>query len=355
MTTKTMGYDYKNYVLIISSNNNMTTKTIILKKKGGAMENNLIVKSNDLIQARYELNLNEQKIILYAVSKLDRDIENFNILNLDIRDFFKLLGTTKERYTEIREVVRDLRKKEVIINTDEGEIITGWLSSIYYKKNKGIIELEFSKNLVPYLLQLKEKFTRYELKNILYLNNKHSIRIYELLKQYENIGNRTFTVDEIKEILMLKGQYERFSNFESRVLKPTMEEINDYTDLKVSYEKVKKGRAIYSIRYKIELKEIDDYKTYLEDTYNIKDIKTGAGLQDENFNSKQIMNLYEVACNKMGGDYETEIDILSYININYKAMLEKDNILNRYAYLRDMLEHDRAKAMVYIRINKKAL
>ena len=269
------------------------------------MENNLVVKSNELVQARYDLSLNEQKIILYAISKLDREKEDFNILSLDIRDFFKLLGTTKERYTEVREIVRELRKKEVIINTDKGEIITGWLSSMEYVKNKGIIELEFSKKLIPYLLQLKEKFTRYQLKNILYLRNKHSIRIYELLKQYENIGNRTFTVDELKKILMLEGQYNRFSNFESRVLKPTMEEINDYTDLKVSYEKIKKGRAIHSIKYKIELKEIDDYKAYLEENYNIKDIKARAGLQDENFNSKQIMELYEIACNKMGGDYES--------------------------------------------------
>lgn len=223
-----------------------------------------------------------------------------------------------------------------------------------YVKNKGIIELEFSKKLIPYLLQLKEKFTRYQLKNILRLSNKHSIRIYELLKQYENIGNRTFTVDELKKILMLEGQYKAFTDFDKRVLKPTMEEINDYTDLKVSYEKIKKGRAIHSIKYKIELKEIDDYKAYLEENYNIKDIKARAGLQDENFNSKQIMELYEIACNKMGGDYESEIDILSYININYKAMLEKDNILNRYAYLKDMLEHDRAKAIVYIREHKKS-
>ena len=318
------------------------------------MENNLIVKSNDLVQARYELSLNEQKIILYAVSKLDEKQEDFNIIKLDIREFFKLLGTSKERYSEIREIVKELREKTLIINTDEGELITGWLASMFYKKNTGTIELEFSKNLVPYLLQLKEKFTRYQLKNILYLSNKHSIRIYELLKQYENIGNRTFTVDELKKILMLEGQYKAFTDFDKRVLKPTMEEINDYTDLKVSYEKVKKGRAIYSIRYKIELKEIDDYKAYLEENYNIKDIQLGAGLQDENFNSKQIMNLYEVACNKMGGDYESEIDILSYININYKAMLEKDNILNRYAYLKDMLEHDRAKAIVYIREHKKS-
>jgi len=318
------------------------------------MRDNLVVKSNELVQARYDLSLNEQKIILYAVSKLDRNKDNFNVIELDIQEFTSLLGTKGKRYDEIRTAARGLREKEIIINTDDKEYITGWLSSITFHKNSGKIKLRFDDDLVPYLLQLKEKFTRYQLKNILYLRNKHSIRIYELLKQYENIGNRTFTVDELKKILMLEGQYKAFTDFDKRVLKPTMEEINDYTDLKVSYEKIKKGKAIHSIKYKIELKEIDDYKAYLEENYNIKDIKARAGLQDENFNSKQIMELYEIACNKIGGDYESEIDILSYININYKAMLEKDNILNRYAYLKDMLEHDRAKAIVYIREHKKS-
>lgn len=319
------------------------------------MENDLIVKSNDLVQARYDLSLNEQKIILYAASKLDRNKEQFNILTLNIRDFFNLLGTTKERYTEIRETVRELRRKEVIINTGNGEIITGWLSSIEYIRDTGVIELEFSKKLIPYLLQLKERFTRYQLKNILYLSNKHSIRIYELLKQYEGIGKRSFTVTELKEILMLQSQYNRFYDFERYVLKPTVEEINDYTDIKVSYEKIRKGRSIHEIRYSIEPKKVCKYIEYLEDNYNIKDMKVNTGLQDENFNSEQMIKLYEIAINKLDEDLEDEKDIYSYININYKAMLEKDNIINRYSYLIDMLEHDRANAIVYIRTNKKAL
>ena len=78
------------------------------------MEKNLVVKHNDLIEAKYDLNLNELKIILYAVSKLDREKEKFNLLTLNIREFFNLLGTTQERYSEIREIIKELRKKEII-------------------------------------------------------------------------------------------------------------------------------------------------------------------------------------------------------------------------------------------------
>ena len=320
------------------------------------MENinkHLVVKSNNLIQARYDLNLNEQKIILYAVSKLDRSKDNFNIIPIEVKKFYKLLGTSTERYTELREMIIKLREKTLIIETDEGEIITGWISSLEYKRDKGIIELEFSHKLIPYLLQLKKQFTRYQIKNILYLSNKHSIRIYELLKQYETIGERTFTIDEIKKILLLENQYSRFSNFENWILKPTMEEINEHTDILISYEKIKKGRSIEAIKYSIKPKKVNDYEKFLEETYNIKDMKLQAGLQEENFNSEQFMKIYEVASNRMIEYYETERDILSYININYKYMLEKDNIINRFSYLIDTLENDRARAIVYIRAEKK--
>lgn len=318
------------------------------------MSNSLIVKANDLIQARYELTLNEQKIILYAVSKLDTNKDNFNIISLNVKEFFKLLNTSTERYTELREIVKELISKTLVIDTGEGEIISTWLSSLEYKRNTGVIELEFSNKLIPYLLQLKKNFTRYQIKNILYLSNKHSIRIYELLKQYETISKRTFKVYELKKILLLENQYSRFYDFERYVLTPTMEEINEHTDILISYEKIKRGRSIDSIKYTIKPKLINEEEKYLNELYNIKDMKLESGLDKENFNSEQFMKLYTVASNKMQDEYETGKDILSYININYKEMLKKNNIVNRFSYLMDMLENDRARAIFYIRTNKKS-
>lgn len=320
------------------------------------MKNDLVVKSNDLIQARYKLSLNEQKVLLHSISKLNRDKPEMNIIPIRLGNFIELLGTTKYRYKEVRDIITDLRDRQLIIDTGNGEIITSWLVSIEYKRNIGMVELEFSHKLIPYLLQLKEKFTRYQIKNILYMNNKYSIRIYELLKQYETIGKRTLGVKELKQMLQIESQYKRFYDFEKRVLEPTMEEINNHTDIKVSYEKLKKSRSISEIKYSIEPKRSCEYKKYLEETYNIKDMKKEAGLEDENFNSEQMIKIYEIACQKMEYEQESKSDILSYININYKEMMKKkDSIRNRFSYLLDMLKNDRAKAVVYIRANKKAL
>lgn len=313
------------------------------------MENNLVVKSNKLIQARYKLSLNEQKIILYAVSKLDREKEKFNILQIETNKFVKLLGTSQFRYTEVKELVSELMKKQVSIQTEKSDLIVNWVSSIEYLNNLGIIELEFSEKLIPYLLQLKKQFTRYELKNILSLKNKHSIRLYELLKQYETIGKRKFELKELKEILMLKGQYERIYDFKKYVIEPSRDEINQHTDISIDYQDIKTGRRITGILFKIQSKDQDEkvYIEYLNETYNIKEMKSAMGLIQENFSTKQIINIYTKAVSKL--EQEEEKDIFKYIKLNYLYI--QDKAKNSYSYLLKALENDYAAAIAQVSLD----
>ena len=313
------------------------------------MKKNLVVKHNDLIEAKYDLNLNELKIILYAVSKLDRDKEKFNLLTLNIREFFNLLGTTQERYSEIREIIKELRKKEIIVKKDGNELIVGWLSSIEYLGDQGEIELEFSEKLMPYLLQLKERFTRYELKNVLYFKNKYSIRIYELLKQYEKIGKREINIKELRGYLGIKeGEYKRFDNFDRVILKGTKEEINEHTDIEINYEKIKTGRRITSILFTIEAKDQDKkvYIDFLNEFYDIKEMKFKMGLKEENFSTEQVMSVYEKAVEKAGNE---DIDLFEYVRLNYNYI--KSKARNKYSYLLKALENDYASAIGQISLD----
>lgn len=117
-------------------------------------KNGLVVKNDVLIQARHDLSLIEQKLILYAVSMLDREREYFSILPLRISEFSDIDGSLTS-YSEIREVVLGIMDKTICIPTENGELITGWIASLEYKYESGIIELEFSKKLMPYFIQLK--------------------------------------------------------------------------------------------------------------------------------------------------------------------------------------------------------
>ena len=312
------------------------------------MGNKLVVKANKLIEARYNLSLNEQKVILYAVSKLDREKDKFNILELETREFVKLLGTTSSRYVEIKKLVVGLMKKQVSIETVESDLVANWVSSIKHIKNTGIIELEFSENLMPYLLQLKKSFTRYELKNVLYLKNKYSIRIYELLKQYETIGKREFELEEFKKLLVIDNQYERFYDLNRFVLEKAKEEINDSTDLIIDYEKITRGRKIIGLLFKIESQdqEKEIYIDFLNEFYNIKEMKSKMGLGQENFSTEQIMAVYEKAVEKAGNE---DIDLFEYIRLNYNHI--KSKARNKYSYLLKALENDYASAIGQISLD----
>lgn len=313
------------------------------------MKNGLVVKSNDLIQARYDLSLLEQKIILYAVSMLDREREKFNILSLSVSEFSENLDGSLIRYSEIKEVVERLMDKKLYISTDDGELITHWVSSLEYKSGSGVIDLEFSEKLVPYLLQLKNRFTSYQLKNILYLKNKYSVRIYELLKQYQNMTTdyREFELDELKKILMIEeGQYERIYDLEKWVLKPVCEEINANTDINTSYEKVKKGRKVVGIRFYAQYAG-KEYKKYLEENYDIHDLKNRMGLDKENFNAQQIMELYGTAIDKT----QDRVDVFLYVKLNYVHMILNGTARNKFAYLKKALEEDYAKAYAQLKQN----
>lgn len=313
------------------------------------MSNKLVVKSNELISASYNLSLNEQKMALYAISKLDRDDSGFNSIEVNIRDFTDILNITDRNYEQIRDTARRLRKKEIIIDTDKFEYITGWFSSVTFVKDDGNITIKFDDDLVPYLLKLKNRFTRYELKNVLSMKSAYSIRLYELLKQYESIKKREINLDKLKECLgMEKDMYSRFYDLERRVLKVAKKEINKNTDLNIDYEKIKTGRKITSVLFRIEPKDKDKkvYIDFLNEFYDIKEMKLKMGLKNENFSPEQIMNLYEKAVEMAGNE---DIDLFEYIRLNYNHI--KGKARNKYSYLLNALENDYASAIGQINLD----
>ena len=308
------------------------------------VENAMITKHNQLIEARYNLNLNEQKIILYAVSKLDSiHQKEFNVVEIDIKDFTSLINTNEHKYSEIKNIVKNLMKKQVEIDTKEGNLVANWVSSIQYKKNTSKVELEFSVKLKPYLLQLKSHYKSYKLKNVIRFKNKYAIRVYELLKQYENMKSkeRTIKLDELKKMIGCEAQYNRFANFEQKVLIPSRSEILKHSDLCFEYEKIKDGRKIVAIKFKFEKNHSNIEKpTELEymiengdfDEYITNLRKDMPFLAMEFLSNKQINELYEIACEKCTDNP------YRYIEINYFYTKGQEIKTTVFSYLKEALK-----------------
>jgi len=222
------------------------------------MESNyLVTQSNNLIEARHNkpLTAREQKIVLTMVSMIEPSDADFKNYRISIREFTEMLGLEgKAKYTEIKEITKDLMSKSIEIpQEDGGWLLANWISSAKYIKGEGIIDLSFSPDLKPYMLQLKTAFTSYRLSNILSLNSTYSIRLYELMKKWQHLGKWRISIDVIREKMgAVTKSYSLYGNFKNKILLPAIEELNEKTDLQISFKEIKKGRSVVEIEFIIK-------------------------------------------------------------------------------------------------------
>jgi plasmid replication initiation protein len=220
-------------------------------------QSQLVVKHNDLIQkSKYNLTITQQKLIAYIISLIkptDKELKKYEV---SVSDFCQLCGIDKRYfYTDFKDLIDDLDNKAFWIETDEKLFKFRWFLKAEYMKKQGKVLLLLDDDVKKYLIDLKEKFTVYELYNILALKSKYSVRLYELFKSYAFQKEKVFLIDEFKELL-LATNYNNFKDFRNRVLEKAIDEINFYTDLDVSYETITKGRKVIAVKIYIKKKEM---------------------------------------------------------------------------------------------------
>ena len=223
----------------------------------------MVVKSNDLIQkSRFSLTTNQQKIILYLISKLKYKDTDFTECKVDIKDFCKVCGidlSNGRRYNELKNSIKQIADKSIWLEKENGdETLVRWIEKPTIHKNDGVITIRLDDDLKPYLLELKEKYTQYELIYTLKMKSKYSIRLYELLKsrQYDKLKEYTvkYSIDELKKLLDAEN-YKTFKDFRRRVLEKATEEINSYSDIFIDCLCIKQGKTITDIEIHIETKD----------------------------------------------------------------------------------------------------
>lgn len=223
------------------------------------MRNYKVVKSNDLIQkSRFQLALQEQKIILYMISKIKPDNDGFMEQEFSVLEFCRMCGietNSGKNYKNVKSAIKTLADKSVWIMMETGsETLVRWINKAWINKKSGIVKIRLDDDMKPYLLQLQERFTSYELLYTLAMKSQYSIRLYELLKSYEYRHRKIFDIVELKRILSADN-YNRFPDFKRKVLDISMREINELSDLTVTYEIIKEGRRYAKLDFSITLKK----------------------------------------------------------------------------------------------------
>lgn len=213
-------------------------------------QNFIVTKSNYFIgNSSYDLSTEEQRIILTLASMVQPEDEGFKPYDIKISEFLNLLGLKdRSKYSQLPVITKELMKKVFEIKEEKSTIQVAWLSSAEYNHETGVISLEFSPRLKPYLLQLKNYFTQYKLSNILQMKSKYSPRLYEILKMNEfNKKGFEISVDELRRLFKAENLYKNYNDFKKKVILKAQEELNLYTDIKFDFLEIKLGRKVDSI------------------------------------------------------------------------------------------------------------
>ncbi|NHI66431.1 RepB family plasmid replication initiator protein [Lactococcus petauri] len=250
-----------------------------------------VVEHNSLITSIAKMDKTPLKMFELAVSCIDTEnVPENNTVYLSKEELFAFFKVSdNDKHSRFKEAVEKMQKQAFFqIKEEAGKgfkfrnIVP--IPYVEWTDYHDEVTIQFSEQIIPYLINLKKNFTQHALSDLAELNSKYSIILYRWLSmnynQYEHYSNKggrreeqveeyrnpSISMRELREMTDTVNEYKRFDSLEAWILKKPLEEINAHTSFNVSYEKVKKGRSIDSIVFHITKKrQADDNSYKLED------------------------------------------------------------------------------------------
>lgn len=235
------------------------------KRRHGLPSNNaLVVKSNKLLTACYDLSIKELQLVNWLVRVAQEDDEDFKYYEIDLPlflQYMRLDGSNSAR-DRVREVTANLQKKMIEIEAFDrpGEWERfGWLryARVVREGPRLILRLSINPEIRPYIKDLKSAFTKTNFYMMPEFSRPVAWRFYEWFKQFADTGWFVITIEELRKRLEIKdGEYRRFNNLRQRIIDPSVEQVNKVSDIDVSLIRTeKKGRYVHRLHFKITLKQ----------------------------------------------------------------------------------------------------
>ena len=221
------------------------------------MQNELVVKSNQVIEASYRLSVVEQRVVLSAIAKIPKmcEVSDDEIYTVSVQDLQALGVHEKTAYRDLKEAVNRLYERSISLDIDDKLIKMRWVQRIEFTENQSIVALRFSKDILPFISNVKANFTQYMLSEVSKMQGAYSVRVYELLVQYKTTGDRSISIEDFRFMLDLGTRYKQFNDLLKRVIEPSINEINEQSDLKVTATPQKTGRKFTHIKFTIKQKQ----------------------------------------------------------------------------------------------------
>ena len=246
-----------------------------------------VVEHNSLITSIAKMDKTPLKMFELAVSCINtEEPPKDNIVYLSKRDLFAFFNVSdNDKHSRFKQAVEKMQKQAFFqIKEEAGKgfkfksIVP--IPYVEWTDYHDEVKIEFHREIMPYLINLKKNFTQHSLSDLAELNSKYSIILYRWLsmnynqyehysakggrraEQVESYRNPSISIKELRIMTDTVNDYERFQSLETWILKKPLEEINAHTSFNVTYDKIKKGRSIDSIVFHIEKKRCADDNSY---------------------------------------------------------------------------------------------
>jgi plasmid replication initiation protein len=232
-----------------------------------------IRQHNALTNARYEYSELQLDLFFFLVSKLRKEQKN-TTYDLNIRELSELTGK-KYNASYLHKATADMGSRVFEVSTEKTYEQLWMFQRVKYLLGQGIIEIKLTEDILPYLFDLKENFTSYELASALRLTSKYAKRIYQLCSQWKDKGEtRKYDLQDFKKMLGLldekgNGKIKQIGQLREKVLDVAVKQINEHTELHISYSLEKKVRTFKNIVFTVKpqaLTETIPFDLVLNDT-----------------------------------------------------------------------------------------
>lgn len=280
------------------------------------MESKLARQSNALTSSRFEYTAIERNLFYAVLKQLRREPKTKYVVSAN--DLHRMTGV-ENNYENYKTATANMIGRVYEIEKENGNLLqVSMFTSAEYIKGEGLIELEISEKLHPYLFDLKSNFTQFQLDVALGLSSKFGKRMYEILSQWKtyNGGVKTFDLLELKTMLDLynpktgKEKYKNWSDFERDVLKMAQKDLKRKdinSDITFTYKGEKRGRKYVAVTFTIKSKSFQkmiDFKDANAEKWSVL-------VNEFKLNKSQaehiLQNYTDVELNKI--IYEIRLDI----------------------------------------------
>ena len=225
----------------------------------------ILMKNNNLIRAKYNLKVVENKVFQFILFNLQKQNKDTLVANIKLNEFSSIIKKRNNRTVKaISDMLEELRVGSIQIKNDKKWLRYGFINGATYDEELREFKIKADAEIYRLLFNYLKGYTPVNLDIFFSFKSYYTQRFYELLRLWSNSKHTiTYSLEELKELLILKDKYSLYKDFKKRVLIVSINELNKKGMMEINFNEIKIGKKVTAIEFIIT--DSDKRKYFEED------------------------------------------------------------------------------------------